>query len=68
MDKRYQVFLSSTYADLKDERQKVIQDLMEMDCIQAGMELFPRGREKVSRTRKGVKYGSVEKYLSVKES
>lgn len=41
MDKRYQVFLSSTYADLKDERQKVIQTLMEMDCIPSGMELFP---------------------------
>jgi hypothetical protein len=41
MDKRYQVFVSSTYADLRDERQKVIQALMEMDCIPAGMELFP---------------------------
>ena len=41
MDKRYQVFLSSTYADLKDERRAVIQALMEMDCIPAGMELFP---------------------------
>ncbi|MCH8831104.1 MAG: hypothetical protein IID45_16150, partial [Planctomycetes bacterium] len=27
--------------DLKDERQNVIQALMEMDCIPAGMELFP---------------------------
>ncbi len=41
MDKRYQVFVSSTYADLQDERRKVIQVLMEMDCIPAGMELFP---------------------------
>lgn len=41
MNKRYQVFVSSTYADLKDERQSVIQALMEMDCIPAGMELFP---------------------------
>jgi hypothetical protein len=41
MEKRYQVFVSSTYADLKEERQKVIQALMEMDCIPAGMELFP---------------------------
>ena len=41
MDKRYQVFVSSTYADLQEERQKVIQTLMEMDCIPAGMELFP---------------------------
>jgi hypothetical protein len=41
MDKRYQVFVSSTYADLKDERQKVLQTLMEMDCIPSGMEFFP---------------------------
>ena len=41
MEKRYQVFVSSTYADLKEERQKVIQAVMEMDCIPAGMELFP---------------------------
>jgi hypothetical protein len=41
MDKRYQVFVSSTYADLKEERQKVIQAVIEMDCIPAGMELFP---------------------------
>lgn len=41
MEKRYQVFVSSTYADLKQERQHVLQALMEMDCIPAGMELFP---------------------------
>lgn len=41
MDKRYQVFVSSTYIDLKDERKSVTQTLMEMDCIPAGMELFP---------------------------
>jgi hypothetical protein len=45
MDKRYQVFVSSTYADLKQERQHVIQALMEMDCIPAGMELFPAADE-----------------------
>jgi len=45
MEKRYQVFVSSTYADLKDERQKVMQALMELDCIPAGMELFPAADE-----------------------
>lgn len=45
MDKKYQVFVSSTYADLKEERQKVIQALMEMDCIPSGMELFPAADE-----------------------
>lgn len=41
MDKRYQVFISSTYADLKEERSKVIQTIMNLNCIPAGMELFP---------------------------
>jgi len=45
MDKRYQVFVSSTYADLKEERQQVLQALMEMDCIPSGMELFPAADE-----------------------
>lgn len=45
MEKRYQVFISSTYADLKEERRKVIQALIEMDCIPAGMELFPAADE-----------------------
>ena len=45
MDKRYQVFVSSTYADLKEERQHVIQALMEMDCIPSGMEVFPAADE-----------------------
>jgi hypothetical protein len=41
MDKRYQVFVSSTYADLKDERFSISQALMKMNCFPAGMELFP---------------------------
>lgn len=41
MNKRYQVFISSTFTDLKDERSKVIQTIMELDCIPAGMEIFP---------------------------
>jgi hypothetical protein len=45
MDKRYQVFISSTYADLQEERQEVIQALLELDCIPAGMELFPAANE-----------------------
>lgn len=40
-DKRYQIFVSSTYSDLRDERQTVIQSLFEIDCIPAGMEVFP---------------------------
>lgn len=45
MDKRYQIFVSSTFVDLQDERSKVMQTLMEMDCIPAGMELFPAADE-----------------------
>ena len=40
MEKREQVFVSSTYLDLIEERQEVIQTLLEADCIPAGMELF----------------------------
>ena len=45
MDKRYQVFVSSTYADLREERQAVIKTVIEADCIPAGMELFPAADE-----------------------
>lgn len=41
MEKRYQIFISSTFSDLKDERNKVMQTIMSLDCIPAGMELFP---------------------------
>lgn len=41
MNKRYQIFVSSTYADLAEERQKVFQALLELDCIPSAMELFP---------------------------
>lgn len=40
MDKRYQVFVSSTYMDLRAERQEVIQALLELDCIPTAMEFF----------------------------
>ena len=45
MDKRYQVFISSTFADLQSERQLVMQTLLKMNCIPAGMELFPAADE-----------------------
>jgi hypothetical protein len=41
MEKRYQVFVSSTYEDLQEERRQVMQALLELDCIPSGMELFP---------------------------
>ena len=39
--KKYQVFVSSTYSDLKEERAAVMQCLLEMNCIPVGMEQFP---------------------------
>lgn len=44
-NRRYQVFVSSTFTDLVDERREVIQALLEMDCIPAGMEMFPAADE-----------------------
>jgi hypothetical protein len=41
MDKRYQIFISSTFTDLQEERAKVQQAVMELECIPAGMEAFP---------------------------
>ena len=45
MNKRYQVFVSSTYEDLQEERKEVMQALLELDCIPAGMELFPASND-----------------------
>ncbi len=38
--KKYQVFISSTYTDLVEERKKVQEILLMADCIPAGMEAF----------------------------
>lgn len=45
MEKRYQVFVSSTFRDLEAERQEVMHALLELDCIPSGMELFPAANE-----------------------
>src|ERR1700741_2042613 len=54
MEKRYQVFVSSTYQDLQEERAEIIQALLELDCIPAGMELFPAATEEAWDLIKGV--------------
>ena len=54
MDRRHQVFISSTFADLKEERREIIQSLLEMDCIPAGMEMFPAANEDQMTLIKGV--------------
>jgi Domain of unknown function (DUF4062) len=45
MEKKFQVFVSSTYEDLRTERQEVIHALLELNCIPSGMELFPAADE-----------------------
>lgn len=41
MKKKYQVFISSTYEDLKEERVAITQCLLDNNCIPVGMEQFP---------------------------
>jgi hypothetical protein len=41
MHKRYQVFLSSTFVDLEDERKEVMAALQKAGYLVVGMELFP---------------------------
>ena len=36
MDKRFQFFVSSTYEDLQEEWQEVMQALLDLDCIPCG--------------------------------
>ena len=40
-ERRYQIFLSSTYDDLRAERQAATQSILAMGHLAAGMELFP---------------------------
>lgn len=41
MHPRYQVFLSSTFRDLREERQAVLEAILELGHFPAGMEAFP---------------------------
>ena len=45
MDRRYQVFVSSTFQDLVEERREIIQALLELECFPAGMEMFPAAND-----------------------
>ncbi|MEN5297540.1 DUF4062 domain-containing protein [Brucella sp. TWI559] len=40
-DKKYQVFVSSTFKDLAKQRRMVIQGILDLQHIPAGMEMFP---------------------------
>lgn len=41
LERRFQIFISSTFRDLVDERQAVLKAVLELDHMPAGMELFP---------------------------
>ncbi len=71
--KRLQVFVSSTYIDLKEERQAAVEAILEAGHIPAGMELFTAGDESQMQVIKqwidqsdvyllilGGRYGSIE--------
>ena len=42
---RHQVFVSSPFRGLETERKLVFGTLLDMDCVPAGMELFPASDE-----------------------
>ncbi len=46
MNKKYQVFISSTQQDLRDERRDIMEALLKCKCIPAGMELFSPANKK----------------------
>src|SRR5438105_10888720 len=47
MEKRYQVFVSGTFRDLQEERQQVIQGLLDLNCMPCSMEFFPADSSEV---------------------
>lgn len=73
MTKKYQIFVSSTFSDLKKERQASVEAILTAGHIPAGMELFSAGSESQLETIKrwindsdiymlllGGRYGSIE--------
>ncbi len=64
MERKHQVFVSSTYKDLIEERKEVIQALLELDCIPSGMELFPASDEDAWSLIKEI-LGSCDYYLLI---
>lgn len=73
MKKKYQVFVSSTFADLREDRQVAVEAILSAGHIPAGMELFSAGNESQLNVIKrwidesdiyllilGGRYGSIE--------
>ena len=73
MNKKLQIFISSTFTDLKEERQTAVEAILDAGHIPAGMELFKAGKSQMKTIRKwiddsdvymlilGGRYGSIEK-------
>jgi hypothetical protein len=74
MKKKLQIFISSTYTDMKEERQAAVEAILKSGNIPAGMELFTSGNESQLQTIMrwidesdiyvlllGGRYGSIEK-------
>ncbi|AQZ93410.1 DUF4062 domain-containing protein [Halopseudomonas phragmitis] len=63
MEKKFQIFVSSTYEDLKDERNEIIKAVLEMGHIPVGMEMFSAADEEqwkvIARTIDSVDYYAV---------
>lgn len=71
-NKKLQVFVSSTYTDLIEERQAAVQAILDAGHIPAGMELFKAGKSQMKTIQKwidesdvymlilGGRYGSIE--------
>lgn len=72
-EKKFQIFVSSTYIDLKEERQAAVEAILSAGHIPAGMELFSAGDESQMTVIKrwidesdiyllilGGRYGSIE--------
>jgi hypothetical protein len=72
MNKKLQVFVSSTYTDLIEERQAAVEAILDAGHIPAGMELFKAGKPQMQTIKKwidesdvymlilGGRYGSIE--------
>lgn len=72
MNKKLQVFVSSTYTDLIQERQAAVEAILDAGHIPAGMELFKSGKSQMQTIKKwidesdiymlilGGRYGSIE--------
>jgi len=72
MNKKLQVFVSSTYNDLKEERQAAVEAILDAGHIPAGMELFKAGKSQMKTICKwidesdvymlilGGRYGTIE--------